>query len=67
MFHTLMIVLYGAVAAIAMGVTLLEGWLNHDRWTVSRIAGLVACLVWPLPLAFFILHGSVLRLATRLS
>jgi hypothetical protein len=62
-----MIVLYGAVAAIAFSVTLLEGWVNHDRWTVHRIAGLIACLFWPLPLLFFILHGSVSRLATRLS
>ncbi|MDR6663837.1 hypothetical protein [Rhizobium sp. 1399] len=67
MFHTLMIVLYGAVAAIALGVTLLEGWVNHDRWTVHRIGGLIACILWPLPLAFFILHGSVSRLVTRLS
>ena len=67
MFHSLILVLYGAIAAIALGVTLLEGWVNHDRWTIHRIAGLIACLFWPLPLAFFILHGSVSRLATRLS
>lgn len=67
MFHSVILVLYGAVAAIALGVTLLEGWVNHDRWTVHRIAGLIACIVWPLPLAFFILHGSFSRLATRLS
>jgi hypothetical protein len=46
---------------------LLEGWVNHDRWTVHRIGGLIACILWPLPLAFFILHGSVSRLVTRLS
>lgn len=67
MFHTLIIVLYGAVAAIALGVSLLEGWVNHDRWTVHRIAGLIACLFWPLPLVFFVLHGSASRLATRFS
>ncbi|MBB3657202.1 hypothetical protein FHX15_002434 [Rhizobium sp. BK650] len=67
MFHSLILVLYGAIAGIALAVTLLEGWVNHDRWTIHRIAGMIACLFWPLPLAFFILHGSFSRLVTRFS
>lgn len=67
MFQTFIIALYGAITAIAIGMTLLEGWVNHDRWTLHRIAGLIACLFWPLTFVFFLLHGSFSRLATRLS
>lgn len=66
-FHSFIIVLYATVAAITIGVTLLEGWVNHDRWTLHRIAGLIACLFWPLTFVFFLLHGSISRLATRFS
>nr|WP_246724585.1 hypothetical protein [Rhizobium phaseoli] len=59
--------LYGLVAVAALAVTLLEGWANHDGLTLHRLAGLFACLLWPLTLLVFILHGVVARLLTRRS
>ncbi|MFF0919698.1 hypothetical protein ACFYE8_08330 [Rhizobium leguminosarum] len=67
MFETAIVLLYGLVAVAAMAVTLLEGWANHDGVTLHRLAGLLACLVWPLTLVVFILHGCIARLLTRLS
>jgi len=66
-FEAAIVLLYGFVAAAAMAVTLLEGWANHDGLTLHRLAGLFACLLWPLTLLVFILHGCVVRLLTRLS
>ncbi|MBP2446778.1 hypothetical protein [Rhizobium leguminosarum] len=67
MFEAAIVLLYGLVAAAAMSVTLLEGWANHDGLTFHRLAGLFACLLWPLTILLFILHGCVVRLLTRLS
>ena len=67
MFEATIFLLYGLVAAAAMAVTILEGWANHDGLTLHRLAGLFACLLWPLTLLLFILHGCVARLLTRLS
>ncbi|MBX5083996.1 hypothetical protein HJB56_14680 [Rhizobium lentis] len=67
MFEAAIVLLYGLVAAAAMAVTMLEGWANHDGLTLHRLAGLIACLLWPLTLLLFILHASVVRLLTRLS
>ncbi|MBY3153902.1 hypothetical protein [Rhizobium laguerreae] len=67
MFEAAIVLLYGLVAVAAMAVTLLEGWANHDGLTLHRLAGLLACLVWPLTLLVFILHSCVARLLTRLS
>jgi hypothetical protein len=66
-FEAAIFLLYGLVAMIAMAVTILEGWANHDGLTLHRLAGLLACLLWPLTLLVFILHGCVARLLTRLS
>jgi hypothetical protein len=66
-FEAAIVLLYGLVTAAAMAVTMLEGWANHDGLTLHRLAGLIACLLWPLTLVLFILHGCVLRLLTRLS
>nr|WP_246713704.1 hypothetical protein [Rhizobium esperanzae] len=59
--------LYGLVALAAVAVTLLEGWANHDGLTLHRLAGLFACLIWPLTLLVFVLHGCLARLLTRFS
>ncbi|RWX06769.1 hypothetical protein EHI42_30835 [Rhizobium hidalgonense] len=67
MFEAAIVLLYGFVALAAIAVTLLEGWANHDGLTLPRLAGLFACLLWPLTLLVFILHGCVARLLTRLS
>lgn len=67
MFEATIFLLYGLVAAAAMAVTILEGWANHDGLTLHRVIGLFACLLWPLTLLLFILHGCVARLLTRLS
>lgn len=67
MFEAAIVLLYGLVTAAAIAVTMLEGWANHDGLTLHRLAGLIACLLWPLTLVLFILHGCVLRLLTRLS
>ena len=67
MFEAAIFLLYGLVAAAAMAVTMLEGWANHDGFTLHRLAGLLACLVWPLTLLLFILHGCIARLLTRRS
>ncbi|MBY3042436.1 hypothetical protein [Rhizobium leguminosarum] len=67
MFETAIVLLYGLVAVAAMAVTLLEGWANHDGVALHRLAGLFACLLWPLTLVVFILHGCIARLLTRLS
>ena len=67
MFEAAIVLLYGLVALAAMAVTLLEGWANHDGLTLHRLAGLLACLLWPLTLLVFVLHGSIARLLTRLS
>ncbi|AHF83121.1 membrane protein [Rhizobium leguminosarum bv. trifolii WSM1689] len=66
MFEATIVLLYGLVALAAMAITLLEGWANHDGLTVYRLAGLLACLLWPLTLLVFILHGCIARLLTRL-
>ncbi|MDM9620092.1 hypothetical protein [Rhizobium sp. S96] len=42
-------------------MSFLEGWAHHDRWTMRRIAGLLCALIWPLMLAFFLLHGRLSR------
>jgi hypothetical protein len=47
---------YGLVAALFMTMTLLEGWANHDGWTLARLAGAVACILWPLTVALLLLH-----------
>ncbi|MEH7904727.1 hypothetical protein V7794_26535 [Rhizobium laguerreae] len=67
MFEAAIVLLYGLVAVAAMAVTLLEGWANHDGLTLHRLAGLLACLLWPLTLLVFILHRCIARLLTRLS
>ncbi|EJT06963.1 hypothetical protein [Rhizobium sp. CCGE 510] len=67
MFEAAIVLLYGLVALAAMAVTLLEGWANHDGLTLHRLAGLFACLLWPLTLLVFVLHGCVARLLTRRS
>ncbi|MBX5157178.1 MULTISPECIES: hypothetical protein [unclassified Rhizobium] len=67
MFEAAIVLLYGLVAVAALAVTLLEGWANHDGLTLHRLAGLFACLLWPLTLLIFILHGFVARLLTRRS
>ncbi|MBY5536135.1 hypothetical protein HFO42_20940 [Rhizobium leguminosarum] len=67
MFEATIVLLYGLVALAAMAITLLEGWANHDGLTVYRLVGLLACLLWPLTLLVFILHGCIARLLTRLS
>ena len=67
LFEAAIFLLYGLVAVAAMAVTMLEGWANHDGLTLYRLAGLLACLVWPLTLLLFILHGCLARLLTRLS
>ena len=67
MFEATIFLLYGLVAAAAMAVTILEGWANHDGLTLHRLAGLIACMLWPLTLLLFILHGCIARLLTRLS
>jgi hypothetical protein len=66
-FEAAIVLLYGLVAVAAMAVTLLEGWANHDGFTLHRLAGLFACLLWPLTLVVFILHGCITRLLSRLS
>ncbi|ANL65005.1 hypothetical protein AMC82_CH01315 [Rhizobium phaseoli] len=67
MFEAAIVLLYGLVTAAAVAVTMLEGWNNHDGLTLHRLAGLIACLLWPLTLVVFVLHGCVMRLLTRLS
>ncbi|MGO7032395.1 hypothetical protein ELI49_05695 [Rhizobium ruizarguesonis] len=67
MFEAAIVLLYGLVAVAAMAVTLLEGWANHAGFTLYRLAGLFACLLWPLTLLVFVLHGCITRLLTRLS
>ncbi|HWT57546.1 MAG TPA: hypothetical protein VN284_06805 [Rhizobium sp.] len=67
MFEAAIVLLYGLVAVAAMAVTLLEGWANHDGLTLHRLAGLFACMLWPLTILLFILHGCVARLLTRRS
>ncbi|WP_454848661.1 hypothetical protein [Rhizobium binxianense] len=61
------VLLYGLVAAAAMAATVLEGWIHHDGWGARRLAGLAVCLLWPLLLVLFLLHGSVLRVMARYS
>lgn len=67
MFEAAIVLLYGLVAAVAIAITMLEGWANYDGLTFHRLAGLIACLLWPLTLVAFVLHGCAVRLLTRLS
>lgn len=67
MFEAAIVLLYGLVTAAAIAVTMLEGWANRDGLTLHRLAGLIACLLWPLTLVLFVLHGCVVRLLTRVS
>nr|WP_246638577.1 hypothetical protein [Rhizobium binae] len=66
-FEAAIALLYGLVTAAAITVTMLEGWANHDGLTLHRLAGLVGCLLWPLTLVLFVLHGCVVRMLVRLS
>ncbi|MBB4228115.1 hypothetical protein [Rhizobium mongolense] len=47
---------YCLVAVLFLTMTLLEGWANHDGWTLARLAGAVACILWPLTLAVLLCH-----------
>ncbi|SCW30161.1 hypothetical protein SAMN02927900_00383 [Rhizobium mongolense subsp. loessense] len=53
---------YCLVAVLFLTMTLLEGWANHDRWTLARLAGAVACILWPLTLVVLLVHMLVLPL-----
>ncbi|PDV88430.1 hypothetical protein CO652_10120 [Rhizobium sp. H4] len=67
MFEAAIVLLYGLVTAVAIAITVLEGWANHDGLTFHRLAGLIACLLWPVTLLVFVLHGWFVRLMSRLS
>jgi hypothetical protein len=65
LFQFIILSAYCLIAAAVIAVTLLEGWTNHDRWTLHRIAGLVACVFWPLTALVFILHNIVASQTAR--
>jgi hypothetical protein len=48
---------YGLGAALFMTMTFLEGWADHDGWSLRRIAGFASCLFWPLLVVVFTLHA----------
>jgi len=50
---------YAAISAACLLITFLEGWTEHDRYTPSRIAGLAACIVWPLILLAPLVHAAL--------
>jgi hypothetical protein len=52
------VIAYAAAAAVCMAATSLEGWVNHDRFGPWRIAGLAACLFWPLVLLLPLIHAA---------
>jgi hypothetical protein len=64
-FLNIMICGYALVAAIFFCGTFLEGWSKNGPWTLYRLAGLIATLVWPLLIVFFLLHISVTRAYAR--
>ncbi|TCU27665.1 hypothetical protein EV130_10368 [Rhizobium azibense] len=47
---------YLLVAVIFLTMTLLEGWANHDGWTLARLSGAVACIFWPLTAVVLLVH-----------
>lgn len=51
--------IYGAVVVLFVMMSFLEGWAHHDRWTTARLTGLLCALIWPLMLAFFLLHSRL--------
>lgn len=59
MFQFIILFAYCLIAAAAIAMTLLEGWTHHDRWTLRRMAGLVACLAWPVVAVAFVLHNLI--------
>nr|WP_183925507.1 hypothetical protein [Rhizobium mongolense] len=56
MFIVVLPLAYCLVAVLFLTMTLLEGWANHDGWTLARLAGAVACILWPLTLAVLLVH-----------
>lgn len=57
-------------AAVSFALTYLEGVsAGEGRWTLWRVAGLLACLLWPLTLpvfvAFALLHARSARAKAR--
>ena len=59
MLTILAFAVYAAISAACFLITFLEGWAEHDRYTPSRIAGLAACIVWPLILLAPLVHAAL--------
>ena len=48
MFAYILIGLYGLIASICLGFTLVEGAMSRERgWDPMRIAGILLSLFWP--------------------
>ena len=56
---------YCLVAVLFLTMTLLEGWANHDGWTLARLAGAVACILWPLTVVVLLFHMLAFAAAPR--
>jgi hypothetical protein len=50
---------YAAISAACLLITFLEGWTEHDRYTPLRLAGLAACVLWPLILLLPVIHAAL--------
>ena len=58
MFAAAGVALYFGIALMFALATYLEGWHRHDGWDVGRIAGLLACGVWPLVVVAMVLLAA---------
>jgi len=51
--------IYAAISAACVVLTFLEGWAEHDGYGALRVAGLLACIAWPLILLAPAVHAAL--------
>lgn len=49
--------LYGGIALLFLDSSFREGELSGGAWDVTRVLGLLLCLVWPLLILYVILSA----------
>lgn len=51
--------IYAAISAACVVLTFLEGWTEHAGYGPLRLAGLLACILWPLILLAPLVHAAL--------
>lgn len=58
-------VIYGGGLIFALVQTYFEGWLADASWDVHRIAGLLACTIWPVLVIGLAVYFLFMRISRR--